>query len=139
MNLVEKIEKVEALLKGAKTAGEKEAAKRARARLLKKNAKHPIEYSVRVDSPWKKRLFVALCAKHNLRAYRYKGQKHTTSMVMVSKYFMDEVLWPEFKKYAKIFEELANDILGDLISQIHETSEEVVISGELPQKNALQV
>ncbi len=140
MNIVEKIEKIEALIAGAKTAGEKQAAGLAKKRLLKRfGFKAPkakvIEYSIRVDSMWKKKLFVALCAKHGLKPYRYKGQKHTTTMVRVSKPFLDEVVWPEFKKYAKIFEELANDIVGGLIEQIHAPGEEVIVQGSLEHSN----
>ncbi len=54
-------------------------------------------------------------------------------MVWVSKPFMDQILWPEFNKYAAMFDELAEEIMYDLISKIHQVGEkEVVISGELP-------
>ena len=54
-------------------------------------------------------------------------------MVRVSKPFMNEVLWPEYNKYLRTFEELADEIMQGLISQVYEVKEEeVVIAGELP-------
>jgi hypothetical protein len=133
MDLADKIRKVEALLARAATEGERQAAFLARQRLLQKVDQLPVEYTVTNGSHWKKRLFVAICAKHNLHTYRYKGQKHTTTMVRVTKGFMDLVLWPEFKQYAEAFDELAQDILHDLITKIHKVNDEdeVVVAGEI--------
>lgn len=138
MDLTKKIEKIEALIAQGKTKGERQAAMFAKKRLLKKTELKTIEFAIRVDSHWKKKLFVAICRKHNLQTYRYRKQKHTTTMVQVNKLFMDEELWPEFKKYAKMFEELAKEIMEDLIGKIHSCDdEEVVIAGELSQENAV--
>jgi hypothetical protein len=133
MDLADKIRKVEALLARAGSEGERQAAALARQRLLQKIVQSPIEYTVKVDSHWKKRLFLAVCGKHKVHTYRYKGQKNTTTMVRISKDFMDTVLWPEFNQYSKAFDELANDIMHDLISKIYEVKEEdeVVVAGEL--------
>ncbi len=138
MDLADKIRKVEALLARAGSEGERQAAAFAKQRLLQKIVQAPIEYTIKVDSHWKKRLFMAVCGKHKVHTYRYKGQKNTTTMVRVTKDFMDTVLWPEFKQYAKAFDELANDIMHDLISKIHEVKEEdeVVVSGELSMADA---
>jgi len=46
--------------------------------------------------------------------------------------FVDNVLWPEFKKYSTLLEELVEEIINDLIAQIHDVKEdEIVIAGEL--------
>ena len=148
MDLIDKIKKIEALLAGAKTEGERQAASLARERLLGKQQmaycdtsrrdasrceETPLEYSIRVDSHWKKRLFVAICSKYQLRTYRYAKQKHTTTMVRVVPSLLKDVILPEFKKYSNILEGLVTEIMGDLISKIHEgEEEEVVIAGELP-------
>lgn len=133
MDIADKIRKVEALLARAATEGEKQAAALARQRLFQKVIQSPLEYSVKVDSHWKKRLFMAVCAKHKVQTYRYKGQKYTTTMLRVTKDFMDTILWPDFNQYAKAFDELASDIMNDLIAKIHAIKEEdeVVIVGEL--------
>jgi hypothetical protein len=134
MDLTDKIRKIEALIAGAKSLGERQAAEFAKQRLQEKIVSQPIEYTVSNNSPWKKKLFVAVCSKHELKTYRYRRQKYTTTMVRVSKPFMEQILWPEFKRYADTFDELASDIINDLIAKIHcvKEEDEVIIAGELP-------
>jgi hypothetical protein len=134
MNIADKIRKIEALIAGAKSDGERQAAEFAKQRLQEKVIAQPIEYTVRLESPWKKKLFIAICSKHGFQTYRYVRQKYTTTMVRVSKPFMDCVLWPEYHKYASILDKLTEEILTDLISKIHLVKEEdeTVIAGELP-------
>lgn len=135
MNIADKIRKIEALIAGAKTDGERQAAEFARQRLQDKVVFQPLEYTVRLDSRWKKRLFLAICRKHGLSAYRYSRQKYTTTMVRISKQFMDSVLWPEFSKHASILDKLTEEILNDLIAKIHlvHDEDETIIAGEIPQ------
>lgn len=134
MDIADKIRKIEALIAGAKSDGERQAAEFAKQRLQEKITAQPLEYTVRLHSSWKKKLFVAICSKHGLGTYRYMRQKYTTAMVRVSKPFMDLVLWPEYNKYAGILDRLTEEILTDLISQIHLVKEEdeTIIAGELP-------
>lgn len=137
MDLHDKIKKIEALIAGAKSDGERQAAALAKNRILERFqvevVAKPVEYTVPLGNHWKKKLFVALCSKHQLRTYRYKRQKYTTAMVRANPTFMEEILWPEFKKYSALLEELVGEIIDDLISQIHDVKEEeIVIAGELP-------
>lgn len=136
MDLQEKIKKIEALIASTKSDGEKQAAALAKNRLLERHqlevGAKPIEYTVPLGNHWKKRLFVALCNKHQIRTYRYKRQKYTTTMLRASPTLVDNVLWPEFKKYSSMLEELVEDIVNGLISQIHDVKEdEIVVAGEL--------
>jgi hypothetical protein len=134
MDIADKIRKIEALIAGAKSDGERQAAEFAKQRLQDRMTAQPIEYTIRLHSSWKKQLFVAICNKHGLRPYRYARQKHTTAMVRVAKPFMDSVLWPEYYKYANILDKLTEEILTDLISKIYlvKDEDETVIAGELP-------
>ena len=134
MDLADKIRKIEALIAGANSEGERHAAEFTRHRLQDKIAAQPIEYTVRVNSPWKKKLFLAICNKHRLCAYRYMRQKYPTTMVQVSKAYMDSVLWPEFNKHASLLDKLTDEILTGLISKIHLVNEEdeTIIASELP-------
>jgi hypothetical protein len=133
MSLTDKIKKIEALLAGAKTEGERQAATLARERLLGKQKETPLEYSIRTDSYWKKQLFLAICQKHQLYPYRYARQKRTTTMVRAQPSLMQGVIWPEFQKYSDMLEELVKELMDDLISKIHTgIEEERVIVGELP-------
>lgn len=137
MDLLTKIKKIEALIAGAKSDGERQAAALAKNRILERfqeeAAAKPIEYTIPLGNHWKKKLFVALCYKHQIRTYRYKRQKYTTTMIRAIPTFVDNVLWPEFKKYSTLLEELVEEIINDLIAQIHDVKEdEIVIAGELP-------
>ena len=137
MDLHAKIKKIEALIAGGKSEGERQAAELAKNRILERfhleEAAKPIEYTVPLSNYWKKKLFVALCNKYQIRTYRYKRQKYTTTMLRANPHFVDNVLWPEFNKYSAMLEELIEVIINDLISQIHEVKEEeVVVMGELP-------
>lgn len=132
MNLADKIKKIEALLAGAKTEGERQAATLARERLLGKRQEASLEYSVRTDSYWKKQLFLAICQKYELYPYRYARQKRTTTMVRATPSVMKGVIWPEFKKYSDMLEGLVKELMEDLIAKIHTgIEEERVIVGEL--------
>lgn len=134
MDIADKICKIEALIAGAMSNGERQAAEFAKQRLQEKITAQPIEYYVRLHSRWEKKLFIAICSKHGLKTYRYMRQKHTTTMVRVAKPFMDLVLWPEYNKYESILSKLIKEISTDLISKIHLVNEEdeTVIAGELP-------
>jgi hypothetical protein len=136
MSILDKLAKIEALIQRASSDGEREAALCAKERVLaslhERQAQAPTEYKVSFDSPWKKRLFVALCRKHGLSTFRYYRQKYTTTNLRIRKNLMDEMLWPEFTRYATILEELVEDILQDLINKIHGgKDEETVIVGEI--------
>jgi len=93
MDIADKIRKIETLIAGAKCDGERQAAEFAKQRLQEKIAAQPIEYTVRLHTLWKKRLFVAICSKHGLRTYRYVRQKHTTAMIRIAKPLLLSPLW----------------------------------------------
>lgn len=131
MEISEKIKKIEALIKRAGTEGERQAAIFAKERLEKIKHFEEIEYSISTQDMWHKKLFIAICHKYNLKPYRYYRQKHTTAMVRVSKSFIDEVVWPEYLKFAKILEELVDEITAEVISKIHKDESETIINGEI--------
>ncbi len=127
MDIDDKIRKIEALIAGTSIEGARIAAGLAKLRLQEKTAEQPLEYSIKTDGQWKKRLFMAICQKHGLHAFRYSGQKHTTVMVRVNKPFMEQVLWPEYVRHSQAFDELASEILNDLINKIHCVGDEVEV------------
>jgi hypothetical protein len=138
MDIAEKVRKIEALIAGAKSDGERQAAEFAKQRLQEKLAMKPIEYTVSLRSRWKKKLFVAICKKYGFQTYRYARQKYTTAMIRVAESFMDSVLWPEYKKYADILHKLTEEISNDIIAKIYRVDEdETIIVGELPEASVL--
>jgi hypothetical protein len=99
--LREKLRKITALFEGAATAGEREAAAAAIARVrqaLNTAAKTQPAVEMRFSMPdhWRRRLFAALCRRYGLEPYRYSGQRYTTVMLRVPRNFVDTTLWPEF-------------------------------------------
>ncbi|MBO1077167.1 hypothetical protein [Roseomonas marmotae] len=100
-DLRERLRKIEALIAGAGTAGEREAAgaalERVKARLAEQARCDPaVEQQFSMPDSWSRQLFVALCRRYGLRPCRYPRQKRTTVMLRAPKGFLDTVLWPEF-------------------------------------------
>jgi hypothetical protein len=100
-DLLEKLEKIEALFAGAKTPGEKAAAgaaaDRIRARLKQMELREKAaEIRFSLPDPWSRRLFCALCRRYGLKPYRYHRMKRQSIVVRVPSSFVDEVLLPEF-------------------------------------------
>ena len=133
MDILEKIKKVEALIERAGTEGERQSAILAKERLSKINQSEEREYNISTQDMWHKKLFTAICHKHNLKPYRYYRQKYTTVMVRISRSFLDEVVWPEYLRFAKILEELVDEITADVISKIFKDESEIVVAGEIEE------
>lgn len=134
--LLEKIKKIEALIEGATTEGEKNAAILAKGRLNKKRQEEleleKREYTLYTPDNWHKKLLLAICRKYGVKPYRYKGQKYTTIMVNINEKFLNEVLWEEYLEYGKHLETLVEDITNEVIRKIHEDEEEeMIIRGRL--------
>jgi len=135
-NLLEKIRKIEALINGASSEGEKNAAISAKERILNKNPhleihKDPKEYSLRTEGEWNKKLLLAICRKYGVKPYRYKRQKYTTVMVNINEEFLNEVLWKEYTEYSIHLNKLIGEITDNLISKIHKHEDEDLIHGNL--------
>ena len=118
--LRERLKKVEALYFGAATAGERDAAEAALARLKAKLAEAgrkdpPIEMKFTVPDQWSVRLFIALCRRYGLKPYRYPRQRRTTIMVKAPRHFLDTVLWRQFR-----------ELHDDLSLYLEQTTERVI-------------
>ncbi len=136
MNLIDKVQKIQALIDRASSEGERQAAELAKQRLHNRIKENPIEYRVSSHSKWEKRLFGAVCKKNGFNPYRYARQKYTTTMVRVSKSIMDDVLWPEYTKYTALLREMVDEIATDLVDRIYTgDKEETIISGEITCTN----
>lgn len=118
-----KIRKIEALFKGSQFTGEKAAAEAALKRIHEtlsstKQAKpERVEYTFTFGNHWSKKLFIALCRRHELRPYRYARQRHTTVMVKVTQDFVDTVLWPEHQALDTVLHEYINEMTTKIITE----------------------
>ncbi|PIV60109.1 MAG: hypothetical protein COS14_05225 [Bacteroidetes bacterium CG02_land_8_20_14_3_00_31_25] len=139
--ILEKIKKIEALISGATTDGEKIAAIFAKQRILDKypeleTNRQQTEWTLHTPDTWHKKLLMALCRKYEIKPYRYARQKYTTVMVKINEDFLNKVLWPEYLEYSKHLEQLIKEITNDLINKIHRPeNEEVIIQSKLQQTN----
>ncbi len=123
-DLIHKLHKIEALYSGAKTKGEKEAAKNAINRIQDRldqyrKFDHPKEWTLATGSMFEKKLLLALLRRYGLILYRYKRQKYTTVMVEASEGFINDILWPEYQEMAKVLrthlDTLTDKIIGEAI------------------------
>ncbi len=135
-HLLDKIKKIEALISGAKTDGEKNAAILAKGRILEKFPELEInknikEFALYTSNTWHKKLLIAICRKYGIKPYRYYRQKHTTVMVKINTDFLNNVLWKEYLEYSTHLEELVEEITDSLIEKIHKYEEEEIIQGRL--------
>jgi hypothetical protein len=101
--LRDKLLKVEALLAGAATSGERAAAGAAAERLKAKlgaEAKDDPATEVAFTMPdtWSVQLFIALCRRHGFNPYRYPRQRRTTVMVRAPRRAFEDLVWHEFKE-----------------------------------------
>jgi hypothetical protein len=133
-SIIEKIKKIEALIAGATTDGEKQAAISAKHRILDKYPEIEVqqnqrEYRLLTQGEWHKKLLLALCAKYGVKAYRYPRQKHTTVTVKINPEFLNKVLWKEYLDYSAHLALLIDEITTDLINKIHEPGKEEEVAG----------
>jgi hypothetical protein len=130
MSFSEKISKIQALIERASSEGERQAAIFAKERILKRQAQEPIEYRLRLRSPWQKNLFLTLCKKYGLHTYRYPKQSHNTAMVRAAPALMDELLVPELDKYSDMLKDLIQEVLDAVLAKIEHGEEEIAASAE---------
>lgn len=136
--LLQKLRRIEALHVGATTDGERAAAENARqriaARLKQHEAKDPsVEFRFTLDSAWSRKLLVALLRRYGIHPYRYRRQRRTTVMARVSRSFVDQTLWPEFKELNDALQEHLSRVTDDIIREgiFADTSEAEEVGGLL--------
>jgi hypothetical protein len=128
--LLDKLRLIEALFAGATTDGERIAAAEARKRIqlrleLLEKEDPPVEFRFRLEDPWSRKLFVALCRRYEVRTYRYRGQRRSSLMAKVSKGFVNQTLWPEFEQLSAVLREYLNEVTERVIAEaIHQDTSE---------------
>ena len=139
-DLYEQLEKVRALADGAATDGERAAAQKAEEKLQNRidqesGADEPdVEYRFSIHDPWQRRLFIAICRRHDLEPFQYKRQKRQSVMLRAPERFVDEVLWPEYEEMSDILTDYLDDVTTGVIEDVlgQEDTDTDVISGSLP-------
>lgn len=139
--LIDKLRKVEALMAGATTAGEEEAASHAREALRHRlkaaeAIDPPREWTFRLSDTWHTRLFCALLRRYGIKPYRYRRQRYTTVVARVPERFVNRTLWPHYRELSKQLEAYLCSMTERIIKEaVHaDTSDSDVIERKaLPQ------
>jgi hypothetical protein len=137
--LIEKLRLIEALFAGAKTSGEKDAADRARQRILERlnsieKADPAIEFKFTLHDMWQQKVMIAILRRYGLKPYRYRGQRYTTVMTKAPKRFVNETLWPEFQEISRTLRTYLSEVTERVISEvICRDNSEAAIVDELRQ------
>jgi hypothetical protein len=121
--LIEKLRLIEALFAGAKTVGEKDAAERAKQRILERlksiaEADPPIEFKFTLHDMWQQKVMIAILRRYGLKPYRYRGQRYTTVMTRAPKRFVNETLWPEFQELSRTLRTYLSEVTERIISEV---------------------
>ncbi len=140
-DLLARLRKTEALMAGAGTVGEREAAgaalERVKARLAEQARRDPpVELQFSMPDAWSRQLFVALCRRYGLKPFRYPRQKRTTVMLRVPRGFNDTVLWPEFVELDRALVAHLQEVTSRIIrAAVHaDTSEAEEVPAALPAR-----
>jgi polyribonucleotide nucleotidyltransferase len=135
--IIEKLMRIESLFEGTNIEGEKNAAKLAMQRLLKKldeikKEDPPVEYKFCLEDMWSRKLFVALLRRYGINPYRYKRQKYTTVMAKVSEKFVNEILWKEYQELNEVLHSYLEEITTRVIREsINTDSSEAEVVDEI--------
>jgi len=121
-SLIEKLARIEALFARAGTEGERAAAASAAERIrrrLQELAKSdpPVEYRFAVTDGWSRKLLLALLRRYGIHPYRYRSQRRTTVMARVSRSFVEETLWPEFREFNRTLQAYLAEITDRVIAE----------------------
>ena len=120
--LLEKLRRIEALHANPGSAGEGEAAAKARQRILERlealrETDPVVEMRFSLPDLWSRRVLFALLRRYGLTPYRYSGQRHTTVMVEAPKRFLEETVWPEYKALAQTLREYLDEVTNRVIAE----------------------
>lgn len=140
--LIEKLRKIEALFARASTPGERVAAENAGERIRRRlgeleKVERAIEYRLSLPDAWSKQLFIALLRRYGIEPYRYRGQRRTTVLAKVTRSFMEQVLWPEYRELdATLRAHLASVTKRVIATALHRDDSEVTERPEQEPRTA---
>jgi len=142
--LREKLRKIAALFEGATTAGERDAAAAAIARIRAVLAaaeltEQTTEMQFRLSDRWHRRLFLALCRRYGLKPYRYPRQRYSSVVLRAPKSFINNTLWPEFLQIKDALDEYLNEateriIRDEVFGNAEEAEEQAGAPEALPSR-----
>lgn len=118
--LQEKLRAVEALFAGTTFAGERDAAARARERIIARitevQASAPVEWRFTLDA-YRRHLLLALARRYGLKPYRYRRQRYSTLQIRAPEQFLLEVFLPEYDRMVEVLEEHLNALTQRVVAE----------------------
>ena len=85
-----------------------------------------VEFRFSLPDAWSRSLFVALLRRYGVEPYRLRGQRHTTVTAKVTRTFVDEILWPEFRELNQTLRDHLQSVTARVIEQaIHRDGREL--------------
>jgi len=103
-----KLRAVEPLFAGTTHAGERDAAARARERIVARIAEmktaRTVEWRFSLDR-YTRHLLIALARRYGLEPYRYRRQRWTTLLLRAPESFLKEVFLPEYDRMVEVLHE----------------------------------
>jgi hypothetical protein len=139
--LKEKLRAIEALFSGAATEGERDAAERARQRIMTRLremvAERQVEWQFSLDR-WSYDLLVALARRYGLEPYRYRRQRYSTLIVKASERFLKETFLPEYDAMSKTLHEHLTAVTKRVVAEVlnADKREATVVDAEARQLDA---
>jgi hypothetical protein len=125
--LIERLEKVEALVERGATQGERDAAENARDSILERLKLHRreeqiLEHKFCFNNHFSRKLFMAICARYDIDTYRYKRQHYTTLQIRAPERFVDNTLWPLYEEYRSVLYEHLNAVTDHVIGRVFDNA-----------------
>lgn len=136
-DLLRKLAAIEALLGGATSSGERDAARAARERIEAKLGALPAncqDWYFTLNEAWSRKLFGAMAKKYGLETFRYKGQRRTSLVIHTTPDKKNE-LWKQFlaahlamtTHIDELAERLIRQALGEVTDDVAERVEQKVL------------
>lgn len=94
-----------------------------------------------LPDPWKRKLFVALCRRYDVKPYREPGRRYSTVLVRAPETFQKKTLWPEFLALSEELHAHLAELTDRVIREaINEDVSKAVEAGPraLPEGSALE-
>lgn len=115
-----KLRAIEALFAGTTHAGERDAAGRARERIVARIAEMKttdmVEWRFSLDS-YTRHLLIALARRYGLEPYRYRRQRWTTLLIRAPESFLKEVFLPEYDRMVDVLHEHLIDLTKRVVAE----------------------
>lgn len=119
--LKEKLRAIEALAAGTTNDGERDAATRARDRILERlaevMAETPIEWQFTVDS-YMRQLLIALARRYDLKPYRYRRQRYSSLVIRAPERFLKETFLPEYERMGEVLAAHLTELTKRVVTEV---------------------